>query len=102
MQLIYCDETGVNKITSTLQLLFHLLQPNAVFFFFLLAGKRRTGHLKSVMLEINNCPSSGTLKPRLDCPAAETPVFKPGLLLALECSIPIIIAFVNFNKTLNK
>lgn len=29
LQLIYCDETGVNKITPTLQLLFHLLQPNA-------------------------------------------------------------------------
>lgn len=29
LQLIYCDETGVNKITPTLQLLFQLLQSNA-------------------------------------------------------------------------
>lgn len=71
LQLIYCDETGVNKITPTLQLLFHLLQPNAAFFFFffLLVGKRRSAHLRGVVLEINTFPSSGTLKPRLKCPA---------------------------------
>lgn len=45
LQLIYCDETGVNKITPTLQLLFHLLQPNAGDF---VSRQRRSVHLKSV------------------------------------------------------
>lgn len=66
-----------------------------LFFFFLLVGKRRSAHLQGVVLEINIFPSSGTLKPRLKCPAPETPVLEPELLLVLACCIPVRITSVS-------
>lgn len=97
LQPIYCDETGVNKITPALQLVFHLLQPNAGGF--LLAGRRRSVHLKGVDARNKHFfPSSGTLKPRFNCPTAKPLVFKPELFLALECCIFIITTYINLKK----
>lgn len=53
------------------------------------------------MLEINIFfPSNRTLKPRLNCPTAKPLAFKPELLLALECCIPIITTYIILKKTL--
>lgn len=63
----------------------------------LLAGKRRSVHLKGVDARNKHFfPSSGTLKLRLSCLTAKPLVFKPELLLALEFCILIITTYIIF------